>query len=66
MLRASGGNMGLRKDLKKVGGGIKKAAETVTKDVKRAGQDLGKAAMKAGKEIVGDTSPDSNVLPKEQ
>ncbi len=58
--------MGLGKDLKKVGGGIKKATETVTEDVKRAGQDLGKAAKKAGKEIVGDTGPDSTVLPKEQ
>ncbi len=58
--------MGLGKDLKKVGGGIKKATETVTEDVKQAGKDLGKAAKKAGKEIVGDTGPDSTVLPKEQ
>jgi predicted small secreted protein len=47
--------MGLGKDLKKVGGAVKKAAKTVGKDVKRAGKDVGKAAKKPGKEIVGDT-----------
>jgi hypothetical protein len=57
MLKACGGNMGLKNDFKKVGGAVKKAAKDVEKGVKTAGKEVGKEAKNAGKEIVGDTGP---------
>jgi hypothetical protein len=52
-----GGNVGLKKDFKKVGGAVKKAAKTAGKDAKKAGKAVGKAAKKAGKAVVGPIAP---------
>lgn len=38
--------MGLKKDFRKVGGGIKKAAQAVEKDAVKTGKAVGRAAKK--------------------
>lgn len=43
--------MGLKNDLKKVGGAVKKAAKTVGKDVNKGAKKAGKAVKNAAKAV---------------